>query len=774
MFLFFCALMITAPAHRSDSKIGIRLQDRLAKLTSGEKELVWIYFKDKGSDLSLNKRSAFQSLSNKALKRRAKVRSSDNLVDGKDFPVFQHYLKAMEEKGIVVRNTSKWLNASSAWVNREEIEFLSALDFVSRIEPVGRFQKNKDIDESKSVELNGILKKSSSSDFDSAFYGYAYAQLKQIKVPEVHQLGFFGQGVTVAVLDNGFRLLSHEALGMNIIGTYDFVDKKVDVAPINLSSDFGSHGINTLSVIGGFKEGKLVGPAYKSDYILARTENDSSETPFEEDNWIAAMEWAEGLGADIISSSLGYINFDSSGALTYDKSVYNWAWMNGDSTVITKGANIGVSMGLVIVNSAGNEGFHNLHNTLGAPADGDSVIAVGAVDALGLRVSFSSVGPTTLGRIKPDVMARGSAVAMASASTVNGYTLNQGTSFSCPLTAGVCALMLSARPDLTPAQVRWVLRHTADRSLNPDNQYGYGIINALSAVNFILPLPPVPPQEVSAEPDNGQVTLKWEQSATPKFLRYRIYNGTSPNPVTVIDSISVREDTTKTFMGLTDGITYYFRLTVVDSNYSESSFSNEASAIPGAPSAPANVLGIPDTGKIVLKWKQSVASDFLRYRIYGGTSPNPLSIIDSIGLREDTVKTIAGLTGDIAYYYRLTVLDSTYLESSFSNEVKVVPYSVPNYLVTDNFFLHQNYPNPFNPGTMIKYDVFKAGNVNMSIYNILGQKIKTLVNGFKPVGPYFAEWDGKDSEGNPVSSGVYFYRLEGKNFSKTKKMLLIR
>ncbi|MBL7958670.1 S8 family serine peptidase, partial [bacterium] len=446
----FCVFMLVAPMQRNDNKIDIVLKDRLSKMSSDEKELVWIYFKDKGADVNLKKNRAFQTLSSKALKRRAKVRSSDNLVDERDVPVFQNYCKAIEEKGIIIRNTSKWFNAVSAWATREQIEIMNNFDFIIRIAPVARFQKNKDIDESESVELMRVLNKASSSEFDSLFYGYSYSQLKQIKVPEMHQLGFFGQGVTIALLDNGFRLLSHEALsGMNIIDTYDFVDKKENVAPVNTSSAFGSHGINTLSVIGGYKAGKLIGPAYKSDYILARTENDSSETPFEEDNWIAAMEWAEGLGADIISSSLGYINFDSSGALTYDKSVYNWAWMNGDSTRITKAANIGVGMGLVVVNSAGNEYANISHNTLGAPADGDSVIAVGAVDASGIRAAFSSVGPTTRGQIKPDVMAMGYAVSMASATNATGYVLNPGTSFACPLTAGVCALMLSAHPGLT-------------------------------------------------------------------------------------------------------------------------------------------------------------------------------------------------------------------------------------------------------------------------------------------------------------------------------------
>lgn len=583
VFFILIAFIVMAPIHRSENKISKALNLRLSGMAPEEKELVWIYFKDKGPEISLNKRAAAASISDKALKRRAKVRRSDNLINEMDYPLSGAYLKALSENGIAVRHTSKWFNAVSAWVSREQMKTLTDMEFVLRLDPVGRFSRNPRYDESAQPEINEALHKINPAGFDSAFYGFTYTQLQQIKVPNVHQLGYYGQGVTVAVFDNGFRLLSHEALGMNIVGTYDFVDKKTSVVPLNPSPSFGTHGINTLSVIGGFKEGKLVGPAYKSDYLLARTENDSSETPFEEDNWIAAMEWAEGLGADIVSSSLGYI--DMTGIRSYD-----WTWMSGDSTVITKGANIGVGMGLVIVNSAGNEGFNALHNTLGAPADGDSVIAVGAVDASGVRVGFSSVGPTTRGRIKPDVMAMGYAVTVASSTLPTGYSLANGTSFACPLTAGVCALILSAHPGLSPAQVRWALKMTANNSGSPDNLYGYGLINALAAVNYF-------------------------------------------------------------------GIT-----------------------------APPDTTDIPD-----------------------------------------------------------------------------------------RFVLYQNAGNPFNDFTTINYDVKEAGNVRIAVYNMLGQKVRTLVDRHHSVqSGCSVTWNGTNMQGKKVSSGIYFYRLEAKGFVKTKKMLLVR
>ena len=157
----------------------------------------------------------------------------------------------------------------------------------------------------------------------------------------------------------------------------------------------------TLSLIGGFYEGQLIGPAFGADFILTRTENTDSETPIEEDNWIAAMEWADSIGVDVTSTSLGYIGFDP------PYTSYTWQDMDGNTCRITNGADYAVSLGIFVVNSAGNEGY-DVHNTLGAPADGDSVIAIGSVNSSGSRSNFSSVGPTVDGRIKPDLMTMGS------------------------------------------------------------------------------------------------------------------------------------------------------------------------------------------------------------------------------------------------------------------------------------------------------------------------------------------------------------------------------
>jgi subtilisin family serine protease len=284
------------------------------------------------------------------------------------------------------------------------------------------------------------------------------------------------------MMDAGFDLLAHQAFSsMNIIATWDFVNGDPDVENGSDMGD-GSHGTATLSIIGGFFEGQLIGPAYDADFILAKTENTDSETPIEEDNWIAALEWADSIGVDITSTSLGYLDFDP------PFPSYTWQDMDGNTARITIGADLAVGLGIFVVNSAGNGGLVSPpENTLGAPADGDSVLAAGSVNSSGSRSSFSSVGPTFDGRIKPDLMAMGSSTYHACNSSSGCYSgFGGGTSYSCPLIAGASALILEADPSLTPMELMTVLKTYSSRSSNPDNLMGWGIINTYTSVQSVV------------------------------------------------------------------------------------------------------------------------------------------------------------------------------------------------------------------------------------------------------------------------------------------------
>jgi hypothetical protein len=469
-----CAL---APLY-AGRKIDPRLSETLARFPNTQ-TLVWVFFTDKGSHEILKASVPASVVSQRSIRRRLKIRSLSDAVDYTDIPVDQRYVERIASSGARVRNVSKWFNGVSVSATKRQIEEFEGLPFVARIELLARFRRNNS--EETVNHRVPIPKYQPSSGLLSFDYGPSSAQLNQINVPAVHNTGNYGQGVLVGVFDNGFRLLNHEAfdtLRTRIVATYDFVDKKVSVAPSNPDPGFGAHGIITLSALGGFKPGQLIGPAFGASFILARTENDSSETPFEEDNWVAAIEWADSIGVDVTSTSLGYLNYDTSYA--------SWTWdqMNGNTTVITRAADMAVSKGIVVVNSAGNNGLNTTRNTLNAPADGDSVLSIGAVTIDGTRANFSSVGPTTSvpPRIKPDLMAQGITVRCARWDNPTQYTYSQGTSLSCPLAAGVVALLLRAKPNATPMQIANALKQTANRASSPDNLYGWGIINALDAI----------------------------------------------------------------------------------------------------------------------------------------------------------------------------------------------------------------------------------------------------------------------------------------------------
>jgi subtilisin family serine protease len=468
----------------ASGRVGPRLTEALRSTSSDQRQLIWVYLADKGADV-LRKTAALSLLvSERSLERRRNVLPPDNLVDETDVPVDAGYIRDIAATGVEIRILSRWFNAASVLATPEQVTRIAALPFVREVELTGRFRKRdtEPAPEEISPPAETLPKNTSTHALD---YGLSSKQVNQINVPPLHDAGNSAQGVLVGVFDDGFRLPNHEAFAtMNILATYDFVDNKVSVVPANSDSNsLGDHGVNTLSTIGGYKPGVLIGPAYGATYILARTEDTRSETPLEEDKWVAAIEWAESIGVQVTSTSLGYLD--------YNAPYTSWTWvdMNGRTTVITRAAAMAVRKGIVVVNSAGNEGFNASHNTLTAPADGDSVLAAGAVDPAGNRAPFSSVGPSTASppRIKPDVMAQGVSVLTASAFTATGYGLSQGTSFACPLTAGVAALLVKANPTAPPMRIIEAMKLTASHAAAPDNSIGWGILNASAALHYLNP-----------------------------------------------------------------------------------------------------------------------------------------------------------------------------------------------------------------------------------------------------------------------------------------------
>lgn len=469
-------LTVLAAMAAAGSKVDRRLEATIAAGDDATVHAVWVYLSDKGGR-DLHRMAPAELVSEASLRRRANVLPPDALVDATDMPVHVRYVDEIAATGATVVTASRWLNAVSVRATAGQITRIASLPFVRSVETLGRYRRSAP-PQPGDGEGAPPLPAPKTGGTHALDYGTSYTQVSGINVPAMHDLGNAAQGVIIGVFDNGFRLPAHESFdSMKILATYDFVDNKVSVVPNNPSTSFGDHGVNTLSTIGGFKPGKLVGPAYGATYILARTENDSSETPLEEDKWVRGIEWADSLGVQVTSTSLGYLDYNTGWP--------SWTWedMDGRTTVISRAAAMAVRKGILVVNSAGNEGFNATRNTLVAPADADSVLAAGAVGPDGKRASFSSVGPSTADppRIKPDLMAQGTSVFVASAVSTTGYQFTQGTSFSCPLAAGAAALLVKAHPQASPVAIIYAMKQTASQSSAPDNQMGWGIINTFAA-----------------------------------------------------------------------------------------------------------------------------------------------------------------------------------------------------------------------------------------------------------------------------------------------------
>jgi subtilisin family serine protease len=308
-------------------------------------------------------------------------------------------------------------------------------------------------------------------------YGQSYDQIHIMNGDFLHNAGYTGEGMVIALLDAGFQdantLPAFDSLFANnqILGTWDFVAGEASVY-----EDY-QHGMEVLSTIGGNLPGDLVGTAPKASFWLLRTEDASTEYLIEEYNWDAGAEYADSVGADIISTSLGYTVFDD----PTENHIYATD-MNGHTTPSARAANIAFSKGMLVIASAGNSGG-GPWQYISSPADGDSVIAVGAVDAFGQYASFSSTGPSADGDIKPNVAAVGQGTIVEYPGGVTGP--GNGTSFACPVLAGSAACLWQAHPERNNKEIKDAIQQSASQYLNPDSLLGYGIPNFLTA-DFIL------------------------------------------------------------------------------------------------------------------------------------------------------------------------------------------------------------------------------------------------------------------------------------------------
>lgn len=388
-------------------------------------------------------------------------------IDERDVPVYNDYVSAIrKQEGIIVKARSKWFNCIHVLGSVENIRTLADFNFVADIffaDPrfnaggLGRKeQRHQGIHKNKFEEE--VL-------YD---YGATTAQNGQINLQALHSIGFTGKGMQIAVLDAGFtkvntmKAFQYMRNNNHLLGGYDFVNRSHDV----FAYDQNSHGTQVLSVMAAFIEGEYVGTAPDAGYFLFRTEEAGQETPAEESYWVEAAELSDSLGVDILNTSLGYSTFDNP---NYN---YHPGDMDGETTFISKGAQIALDKGMLVVTSAGNEGNNRNWKVITAPADVDG-LTVGAVDAEGTYASFSSVGPATGEKIKPDVMARG--VRTAIVLPDDSIRFLNGTSFSSPVVAGATACLWQANLSKSNREMMKMIRQSGHLFDDPNNEYGYGI-----------------------------------------------------------------------------------------------------------------------------------------------------------------------------------------------------------------------------------------------------------------------------------------------------------
>lgn len=441
----------------------------LAKVFSQNVEKKWIFLRDKGANVDYYLAHPELYLSQRAIERRAKYGIP---IDITDVPVEKGYVQSIQSTGAKVIGVSNWLNAVCVEATSAQIQSLKNLPFVKEIKNHTTYRRK--IEEvQESVSNNNAAKTNS-------YYGSAFVQNDMIGIPCVHNAGYTGKNVIITLMDSGFKnadtlsCFKHVFLQGRLLNTYDFVDNQ----PTAWDED--GHGTLVWSTIAAKLPYVIVGTAPDAKFILYRTEQVSAEINQEEINWLLASQRADSLGTDIIHSSLGYSIFDPG------QNSYTYADMDGKTTIITQAAVMARRKGIMITNSAGNEGTSSW-GYITAPSDADSILCVGAVDANRIRAPFSSYGPTSDGRIKPDVMAMGVAAACVSGNSGNVVTAS-GTSLSGPLIAGLCACLLQAKPTLAPIELVNAVRNASDRKDNPDNLYGYGIPDgcaALAAITYL-------------------------------------------------------------------------------------------------------------------------------------------------------------------------------------------------------------------------------------------------------------------------------------------------
>jgi serine protease AprX len=469
-----------------------------------------VHFTDKDSTpFSIERPEEF--LSQRAIERREKQQI---VITERDLPVNPSYVSALKNEGVPVFYTSRWFNAALIETDSATSEQLLALDFIREVElvaPGSRLTPSKENQKSGTQNHFQIEAEASNLSMNT--------QNEMLGADHLHSEGFTGEDMLIAICDGGYANVDNLPIfsriydGKRMLATYNFTDNSPNVYTNS------SHGTQSLSCIGAYEEGVAIGVAYDADFMLFVTEETATEYPIEEYNWLFAAEYADSAGVDVINTSLGYSTFDDT------QMDHTYEDMDGNTTVITRAADFAAQRGMLVVVSAGNEGSGEWYY-MTAPADADSVLTVGAVTKAFQKASFSSYGPTSDGRIKPDVSALGFRTVVGS--IYGGLTESNGTSFSAPQIAGLAAITWQKYPALNNMEVIEQIKLSGHAADQPNNEIGYGVPNFYRDENDIyLGTEMLDLAEISIFPNpvrDGKVYLKGHQSL--EEVQVAMYNTT--------------------------------------------------------------------------------------------------------------------------------------------------------------------------------------------------------------------------------------------------------
>lgn len=466
----------------------------VATLVGIDAQKYFVSFTDKqNNDFSIEEPEQF--LSQRSIERRTNQAIA---ITTQDLPVSNYYLDSLKNMDLRIYWSSKWFNGAIVEsTNADLMDTISYVSFISDASVIYSSTGNETIQ-----KFDDLVSLSSLKSSYEDIYGASYVQTSTVNGQYLHSADYEGLGMLIAVLDNGFdgvdELESYTHLweGNQIIDTCNFVDPNQSVFETE-----GSHGTSVLSIMGGYIESEFKGSAPEASYILLRTEDDDSEYPIEEYNWVIAAEFADSAGVDVINSSLGYYQFDDS---SFD---YTYENMDGETSISVQGAEIAFSKGMVVVCSAGNEGNSSWKYII-TPADGEHVLAVGAMAEDSTRASFSSYGPSYDERVKPDLAALGKNTALQSDD--GGIEYGSGTSYSAPVVSGFVTCLWQANPELSSQEIIQLVKSNCHQYANPDDIFGYGIPNfsqALSVYAGVEAAESATKMIVTPNPFHDQITI---------------------------------------------------------------------------------------------------------------------------------------------------------------------------------------------------------------------------------------------------------------------------